>query len=121
MTDHSIVLSALIDFCAYLTTQRETITLGASWPCPILVEYLKKWCEEKGIDSNKYETEWFKHIGKPSQIDKLANYLIKNYSKDIAITNGAGDVAIKLLEELREKRHPSKLDFVLNVNEEKRD
>lgn len=47
---HNLISGALIDFCAHLTTQPGTLKLGASHNSPAIMEPLKAWAAERGLN-----------------------------------------------------------------------
>lgn len=56
-TSADVVAGALFDFCARLTTMDKALTVGADHLSPPILEVLKEWAEERGLDLDEARVE----------------------------------------------------------------
>ena len=55
----AIIAGAVFDFAARLSTLERPIIVGASHECaPVLIEQMKAWAKERGLNIEEVDHEW---------------------------------------------------------------
>ena len=58
MNVQKVISGAIFSFGAYLTTMPESITVGATEDAPPIVEAIKSWAEEQGLNIDNVDHDW---------------------------------------------------------------
>ncbi len=61
---HKRISGALFDFCAFLTTLDEPVTLSAKHDAAVMVRLLERWAKKRGLELDDADVEnWHRNVG----------------------------------------------------------
>lgn len=72
-TVEELIMGAIFDFAAYLTTRDETIKVGAKADASPMVELIKDWSKRYKIDKTEVNDKWTEELKELTKQEEITN------------------------------------------------